>query len=32
MGRGRENHDLVWGGQVVSISGFDARMETILSR
>ena len=25
IGRVRENHDLVWGGQVVSISGFDAR-------
>jgi hypothetical protein len=26
MGRVRENHDLVWGGQVDSISGFDARV------
>ena len=26
IGRVRENHDLVWGGQVVSISGFDARI------
>ena len=32
MGRVREHHDLVWGGQVDSISGFDARLETILAR
>jgi hypothetical protein len=32
MGRVRENHDLDWGGQVDSISGFDARLETILAR
>jgi hypothetical protein len=26
MGRVREHHDLVWGGQVDSIRGFDARI------